>query len=392
MDPAKMKRLVMNLQRQTDSLTKRDLKAWRAAWQVAINVESPNRQRLYDIYSDTEIDLHLSGCIEQRKGFVKCRSFKLTDKDGKTDTEATKLLNAVWFKQLMDHALDSVYWGHSLIELGEPVKREDGSMKYDGVTLIPRKHVVPEYGRFTPQPGQDWREGIEYRVAPFSNHLIEVGGERSLGLYLKLSVQAIPKRHVLAFWDTFGEIFGMPMRIGTTNTRDEKERKKMEGMLDTMGTAFWGLFAEGTDIKIVESTRGDAFNVYDKRIDRANSEMSKGTIGQTMTIENGASKSQSETHLAVFENLVEGDADMLRDVFNDQLLPKMVADGFPMAGLTFDWDYSTDFTPEQQVAYERLIGELFEYEAEYFVEKYGVKLKGPKQKEAPQKQANNFFD
>ena len=62
----------------------------------------------------------------------------------------------------------------------------------------------------------------------------------------------------------------------------------------------WGLFPEGTEIEIKETTRGDAFNVYDKRIDRANSEISKGVLNQTMTIDSGSSLSQSEVHLEVF--------------------------------------------------------------------------------------------
>ena len=43
-----------------------------------------------------------------------------------------------------------------------------------------------------------------------------------------------------------------------------------------------------------------------------------------MTIEDGSSLSQSETHLKVFENLVESDCTMLRDIVNNQLIPRMV--------------------------------------------------------------------
>ena len=74
-----------------------------------------------------------------------------------------------------------------------------------------------------------------------------------------------------------------------------------------MGSAFWGLFPDGTEIDIKESSRGDAYNVYDKRVDRCNSEISKGILNQTMTIDAGSSLSQSETHLDVFENVIEAD-------------------------------------------------------------------------------------
>ena len=307
-------------------------------------MDSPNRKPLYDIYRDVDADLHLSGCIEQRKGFVMSRSFKIVGADGKEVEEAAHYFNQAWFRQLMKLSLDSVYWGHSLIELGDLVTDGDGCVCYEGVKLIPRKHVIPEYGRVV----------------------------TDLGLFLKAATQTIPKKNALAFWDTFAEIFGMPMRIAKTTTRDEKELAKMERMMDSMGASLWGVFQEGTEIEVVESTKGDAFNVYDKRVDRANSELSKLIIGQTMTIEDGSSLSQSQTHLEVFENLVESDRTMLGDIVNNQLIPRMAKHGFPVKGLRFEWDDSVDYTPEQQVAFEKMVSDRYEVDPKYFAEKYNM--------------------
>ena len=136
-----------------------------------------------------------------------------------------------------------------------------------------------------------------------------------------------------SYWDVFGEIFGMPMRVGTTTSQNPADRNQIEVMLEEMGAAGWALFPEGTTIDIKESSRGDAYNVYDKRIDRANSEMSKGVVGQTMTVDDGSSKSQSETHLEVFENLCAADAKLIAYVINDDLIPKMIRLGFLLPGL-----------------------------------------------------------
>lgn len=382
-DAKRLKKTVVELQRTTDALTRRDLGDWRKAWQLAINVDSPNRQHLYDIYRDVDVDLHLSGCIQQREGFVMARSFKLVNEKDQEDEEAAKYFNTPWFKQLMKHALDANYWGHSLIELGYPTTDINGRMTYDGVVLIPRKHVIPEYHRVIIDLGQDWHTGIDYHEAPLSDWYVEVGQPDSLGLFLKAATQTIPKKNALAFWDTFAEIFGMPMRIARTNTRDDKERKRMEKMMSDMGTEGWGIFQEGTEIEVVESSKGDAFNVYDKRIDRANSELSKLIIGQTMTIEDGSSLSQSETHLEVFQNLVEADCDMLRDIINNQLIPRMIKHGFPLQGIHFDWDYSVDYTPEQQKAYEELVLNNYEVDPAYFAEKYNMPVGERRQQPAP---------
>ena len=371
-DKRRFQKIVIDLHRTTNALTRKDIRDWRNAWQMAINIDSPNRQRLYDIYRDVSVDLHLSGCVKQREGFVMARSFKIVDAKGDENEEALHYFNQEWFKQLLLYALDANYWGHSLIELGDPVTDKDGYICYDGVWLVPRKHVVPEYGRIVADLGQDWRSGVEYRQPPFTDWLIEAGRPDDLGLYLKAATQTIPKKNMLAFWDTFGEIFGMPMRIARTTSRDKEEIGRLDRMLREAGASLSMVAGQDTEIEFVESGKGNAYNVYDKRIDRANSELSKLIIGQTMTIEDGSSLSQSKTHLEIFQNLVESDCDKLRDIVNNQLIPRMIRHGFPLKGLRFDWDYSADYTPEQQVAYETMIADRYEVDPEYFAEKYNM--------------------
>ena len=151
-------------------------------------------------------------------------------------------------------------------------------------------------------------------------------------------------------------------------------------MLRSMGAAFWGVFQEGTEIDIKESSRGDAYNVYDRRIDRANSEMSKGLLNQTMTIDSGSSLSQSEVHLEVFDNVIEQDRKMLRNVVNNRLLPFMARHGFAVDGLTFEWDNAVQYTPEQTRQVEQmLIQGGYEINPDYFRDKYNIDITGRRQ-------------
>ena len=274
-NPKTVKSVVIGLQRTTDALTRKDIADWRNAWQLAINVDSPNRKRLYDIYRDVEVDAHLSGCVAQREGFVMAKSFKLVDANGKKDEQALHYFDQAWFKRLCRLILDSRFWGHSLIELGDVVTDGDGCPCYSQVALIPRKHVIPEYGRVITDLGQDWTTGIDYHEPPFSGWLIEAGQPDDLGLYLKAAQHTIPKKNMFAFWDAFGEIFGMPLRVAKTSTRDEKERKRINEQLAALGFAGSAVLPLDTELEFVESSRGDAFNVYNERVDRANSELSK---------------------------------------------------------------------------------------------------------------------
>lgn len=371
-DRKRLKRVVVDLQRESDRLREHDISNWRAACQMARDVENPNRCRLYDIYADVELDGHVSGTIGQVNDYVKARSFKLVNEKGDTDDAAAKLFDKEWFKDLLDYVLEAPYWGHSLIELGDVVTDINGQYAYDGVKLIPRKHVIPEKGRVTRTPGDLWNNGIAYREAPWSDWLIEAGKRDRLGLYEKAALQTIPKKYAAAFWDTFAEMFGIPIRIAKTSTRDENERGKMAKMMENMGAKAWGVFDDTTDIELVESSKSDAYNVYDKRIERANSELSKIILHQTMTIDDGSSLSQSQTHQDVLKHLIESYCDMIRDVVNNQLLPRMIKHGFPVKGLSFEWDDPVDYTASEQVAFERLIVENYEVPGSYFEDKYGV--------------------
>lgn len=373
----KKRDVLIELNLQTESLTKKDIATWRRAWQAAIDYEQPNRCALLDVYNDALIDLHLTGCITQRKGKTLQKPFILTGKDGKENDKARQIFEREWFYDFIDLALDSPYFGHSLIQFGDIIN-ENGIISFSGVELVPRKHVIPEYGVITKDAGDDWKNGISYRDGDISAWCIEVGKPHDLGLLLKCAPQSLSKKNMLAYWDTFGEIFGMPIRIGKTMSQDTKDISRIESMLAEMGAASWGLFPEGTDIEIKESSRGDAYNVYDKRIDRCNSEISKGILGQTMTIDNGSSLSQSETHLEVFENICRADATMIKYLVNDRLIPLMLRHNFPVQGITFDWNEANNYTPAEQREIERLLLQEYDIDPRYFTDKYKIPITGKK--------------
>jgi hypothetical protein len=372
----KKKDILVELLQTTDSLTKKDIGRWRSAWQAALNVEQPNRIALLDVYTDVTVDLHLEGCLGQRKDETLQKPFKLS-KNGKEDEKAKLIFEREWFFDFLGLSWDSVPWGHSLIQLGDIVS-DAGVMFFDGVELVPRKHVVPEYGVITREAGDDWKKGISYREGGIADWCIEIGKPHDLGLLLKCAPHALSKKNMTAYWDTFGEVFGMPIRIAKTMSQNTKDHNEIMSMLEKMGAAAYGLFPDGTDIEIKESSRGDAYNVYDKRIDRCNSELSKGALHQTMTIDNGSSLSQSETHLEVFKKVCRADATRLKYLVNGRLIPRMIRHGFPLQGVTFDWDDSANFTPAEQRENERLIMQEFDVDPKYFSDKYKIPIIGKK--------------
>lgn len=397
-DRRRGKDIVSQLMLQTENLTRNDLKKWRQAWQLALNVEFPQRKRLLNIYTDVEVDLHLTGCVQQRSGFILNKGFKIVNAQGTENPQLTELFETPWFKEWMRLSLESIYYGHSLIELGDVITVE-GKPVFSTVRLIPRTHVIPEYGVIVKNESETWQQGFDYRNSELADWCTEAGAPNDLGLYLKCAQQTIPKKNMCSFWDMFGEIFGMPLRIATTTSRDPREQSKVEKMLQGMGAAAWALFPEGTNIEIKESTRSDAFNVYDKRIERCNSELSKGILSVTMTMDNGASLSQSQVHQDMLDNLISKDADFLKDLVNWKLIPKMIKHGFPLKGFRFQWNEGINYSPEQKLAYERFLAQTYDVDPQYFIDQYNMPLKAktqepqePKPGQQKKKTEKLFFD
>ena len=366
------RRLVVDLMRQTESLTRSDLAHWRMAHQLAIDVENPQRVQLLRLYRDVELDGHLSGAVAQIRGMVKARSFMLVNADGEADDEALRMIDADWFKRVMDLWLDTRYWGFSLVQVGNPDKE---TKRFGWVELVPREHVCPEHGRIVRIAGDHWSAGWDWRESDYAPYLLEMGRADDLGLYLKCARYTIPKKNVEQFWDTFAEMFGMPLRIAHTSSRDEKDRKKLMSMMEQMGSAAYAVVQEGTEVDVVENSKSDAFEVYDRRIERCDRELSKLVISQTMTIEDGSSLSQSETHIKILRNLIESIADGLRDFINGQVLPLMRRENFFDGDYSFEWDYRLDYTPEQMTAVETMLLQHFEVDGKYFEDKYGVPVR-----------------
>lgn len=359
------------------------------AWQAAINIENPRRIDLYNIYEDIMIDGHLTGAIEnQRKIETLQKAFKLVDKTGKENNDLKSLFEKRWFKQFMNLALDSLYWGFTIIELGSVIDIE-GEKVFEYVKQIPRNHVNPALGVYIKDQSDDWKKGISYKDDVLSKWIIQAGGD-GLGLLLKCCPPAISKRNVEAFWDEFAEIFGMPIRVGTTTSRDKGVQQMIANTLEKMGSAAWGLFPQGTSIEMKETTRGDAFEVYDRRIVRADYEMSKAILGQTMTMDNGSSKSQSEVHERALGKIIEADADMIKDLVNDELIPRMIMHGFPLKGYKFAWDEQTEYTPQEQTERDKLVLQYYDVDESYFIEQ-GYPITGKKKQVGLKREPGDDF-
>jgi phage gp29-like protein len=145
-------------------------------------------------------------------------------------------------------------------------------------------------------------------------------------------------------WAEFTEKFGMPLITATTNKTNDSDLNSIENMLITLGEAARAVLPEGTTIDVKPFAGADSYQVYDKQIERINSEISKPILGGTMVSDNGSSRSQSEVHERNLDDKISAqDRMVIEFLVNGQLIPIMHAWGWNINPETDKFVYDPSF-------------------------------------------------
>jgi hypothetical protein len=341
---------------------------WRRALTCAESVHLPNRLELVRIYQDIILDAHLSSLIQTRKINVLSKSFNLKDKDGEIDENMTALFQSAWFRKFTDKALDSIFWGTTLIEFGDIVDdnlTDVSCIPYEN--LNPEKQIVKKYIE-SPEMGSNYNE------KPFVDWNIEVKEQENFGLLNKCIPLIIWKKNALGAWSIRSDIFGMPLRIGKTDTRDEESRGKMIEMMQNMDVATWGVFDLEDEIQLVESTGTSGHEIYSDLIQMSNSELSKLILGQTGTTDEKSFVGAAEVHERVSEDYTRADMAWFTLLVNDVLIPKLTKLGLFTGESTFGFDTKEVLSILDQWEVDKELIKTVNVDNEYLMQKYGTKI------------------
>lgn len=360
--------LVRQIVPKSISRVRKDMESWRRALRQADSVERPRRRELMDLYADVMLDALLTSQIEQRIGRTLSAEFSLKDAADKVDEGATRMLSeAEWFPLLLRYMLESIYYGHSLVEFSAS---EIGSL---GVTLIPRQNVVPEKGLFLFDSTAD--AGIYYReMREYGTYVVEFGSPRNYGLLNKAVPHALFKKFAHSCWSELCEIYGIPPRYIKTNTQDPAILDRAEQMLRDMGSAAYFIIDTEEEFQFAQgvSTNGD---VYNNLISLCNSEMSLlvsgAQIGQDT--KNG-NRSKEEVAVKQLEKYVNSDKRLVEDYMNSTVLSALFRLGFLHDGLRFSFNSEEDTGQ----LWERTVQAMqyYEIDPDWIRTKFGIEVTG----------------
>lgn len=124
------------------------------------------------------------------------------------------------------------------------------------------------------------------------------------------------KRNGIGFWNIFLDKFGSPTAVGKYRPGTPKsEQAKLLAALQAIATDSGITVPEGMEILFLEAARSGTGN-YAELCRYMDEMIAKIILSQTMTTQNGSSRSQAEVHQDVKFEVVKSDSDLLCDSFN----------------------------------------------------------------------------
>jgi len=367
-------KIIAKIVQEFEDRSRKDIDKWRDALETSADVDNPRRSEYYDLVKDLSTDGHLQSQILIRTMATLSTKYNIIDKKTNREQPAkTELFQSTWFIFFLKKAIDSILNGYTVLEATNIV-----DIKFE---MIPRRNIVPEHKFMLFDTSED--KGLHYDSPLFKDYIIEIGEPSNLGILNNIIPQLIWKRNSQQSWAEFAEKFGMPLVTATTNKSDKKSLDEIEDMLSKLGEAAQAIFPEGTSIDIKNDGSKDAYQVYDKQIERTNSEVSKQIVGGTMVTDNGSSRSQGEVHERTLNDTVaEADRLEIECLVNDIVIPKLISWGFPLSeNDKFSFD-RTKKIPAKDLwkIVKELIDKDYEIPNEWVSKTFNIPITGRKKK------------
>ncbi len=283
----------------------------------------------FKIYQEVLRDDQVKSTFQQRRLAVVSKPWVIEAGDDSADSKAAadalkKNIDDLAFDDITDKQLYGLFYGYSVAELIWSADSESGLINISNIKVRDR-------GRFRFNVDGDlFLIKKDYQFEPMPQRkfwVLNTGADNSdnpygLGLAHYLYWPVFFKRNDIKFWLIFLEKFGQPTAVGKLPVGKEEDkgtRTKVLQALRAVATETGILIPDGAEISLLEAARSGAAD-YEAMKSAMDAAIAKIVLSQTMTTDNGSSRSQSETHADVRDMVVAADANLLCESFNDSVV------------------------------------------------------------------------
>jgi len=350
------------------AIVKAEMQSLIDAYSLAKGRYVQQRQYLYDMLQNAvDFDSHLNGLIQKR--LLSTVGRKLEYVVNGEINEAARLITE---SPRFDEFKREVIFAKAIVGIGvfELFKKKWNEQFLFDFANIPPKHIDPYEGLV-----REYQFSSSDKDKPYRNkrNVIHFGGGEDFGLILPIVITAIRKRAAMNAWSEYAALAGKNFQIVKYRGKmpSKSEREQIRSILNAAGTGTADL-PPGIDLETNNQTSTSQNDLFEGIVKYYDDQHTKLLLGQTMTTEDGSSRSQAEVHERTQESILDSDAKFLLDVLNYEMFEMLPAFGIAQNG---KWQYMESATTKasQSVDLDLKIKELgYNFTPEYIAEKYNL--------------------
>jgi phage gp29-like protein len=381
-NPKNLGSRVMPLQLQR---IKQDTLTWREGIEEAERAYVPFRVKMQETFVDTILNGHVSACIERRKDLTLLRDWQIINPDGSVNEDVELLLNSAWFNKFMSFSLDTIFFGYTLVSLGDI---KDG--KFEDIEIIKRWNISPDRKVVSSVPYDT--NGVSFEADEFKNWHVyiktvnDIGSSKcGFGLLYSVALYEIFLRNLLGYNGDFVELYSQPYRIGKTNKTQGVERDTFEDAVANMGSAGYAILDAMDDtIEFLDSSLGGTgYKGYADLEQRIEKKISKLILGHADALDStagkiGASQGEESPTAQALKDKQTKDGVFVTDVINCELLPRLRNLGFAIPdAVKFEFKNDSEQNETNNNIVEMAVkikNAGLQMDKDYFEEQTGIKL------------------
>lgn len=355
-----------------------ELKNFQAAITMATKFDEPNRLPLYTLYERALFDDAVESAVENRIGRVQQSRFRwVSETDNKQiNEELTRQFEKMWFFEWIRYAMESRFWGHSLIE----VSAIDAKGEIEEVKLVNRRHVKAIKGMVAKEESDS--TGTEYRIPPYSLWNFEFGDPKQLGILAKIIPFVALKTMNTGAWGIHNEKFGMPIRTAKTQNTDKKRLDQLAQMLEDMGIDMWAVLQGDEELELIVSDKSGSghltYEAFWNKLDNAIARMILGNDATISTKDNTGTYASISKMAELQEYRHWNDKTLLQHWVN-QNRDKFSLFGYKVDGYKFEWDEFEEMPVKDMIDAIPKIAPYAQLDWAAIREKTGIPIIGEKQ-------------
>lgn len=256
-----------------------DVYDWRVAMFEMEDPWFPHRVKANRIYIDTVENIFVKSLLDKWRELTLQRDYIIYSiQDGKkvkSDVLTQAIREQGWFQDYIENLLDTLLWGYSLINLGD-IDETNGL--FPDLNNIRRENIIPDgysdSGALLTSlvyniNGIKIEKNADNKLITLANHYFSTKSPRGVsrcgyGLLYNISLYEIHLRHTIEWQMDYIEMYGQPIRKGSTR-KQGTQRRKFEDFLANSGSNKYILLdkATGDEIEyVMQQSAGTAWKVY----------------------------------------------------------------------------------------------------------------------------------